>query len=100
MTRAQAGWTDYEEYRWLFEDEERKEREEWERARWMMFLAMQMHPYIKAHQKPGSPQVWLPFPWEQKKMPSAGEWKVTEEQTRMLNEMVRAFVEKNNGVKS
>ena len=100
MSREQAGWCDYEQYRMLFDDEERRAREEWERARWMMYLMMQMHPYIKAHQKPGSPQAWIPFPWERKEMPKGGEWIVTDEQTQMLNDMVRALVEKNNKVRS
>lgn len=100
MSREEAGWCDYERYRMLFDDEERREREEWERARWMMFLAMQMHPYIKAHQKPRSPQGWISFPWEKKQMPKSGEWKVTDEQVEKLNDMVRAFIEKNNKVES
>ena len=75
MTELQAGWTSYSEYRMRFEGEEQRERQEWERTRWMAFLMMQMHPYIKQHQKPGTPMAWLPFPWEKSEsdMPSDDE---------------------------
>lgn len=97
MTELQAGWTSYREYRLRFEGEEQRERQEWERTRWMAFLMMQMHPYIKQHQKPGTPQRWIPFPWENDAViaPEGG-WGVTEEQSNELNAILTAFIEKNN----
>ena len=96
MTELQAGWTSYSEYRMRFEGEEQRERQEWERTRWMAFLMMQMHPYIKTHQKPGTPMAWLPFPWEKESIQAPeGGWGVTEEESNELNAMLKAFIEKN-----
>ena len=66
MTTEQAGWTSWDEFLLRKEGKEQEERQEWERARWMMFLTMQMHPNIKKGQKPKTPQGWIPFPWEKK----------------------------------
>lgn len=66
MTAEQAGWTSWDEFIMRKEGKEQEERLEWERARWMMFTAMQMHPYIKQERKPKTPQGWIEFPWEKK----------------------------------
>jgi hypothetical protein len=41
-----------------------EERQEWERARWMKFIDLQLNTNIKKGQKPSSPQKWIPFAWE------------------------------------
>ena len=41
-----------------------EERIEWERARWMKFIDLQLNPNIKRGQKPSNPQKWIPFAWE------------------------------------
>ena len=66
MTEEQAGWTSYREFDLRLKGWNEKERREWERARWQMFLLMQMHPNIKQNSKPKSPQDWIPFQWERK----------------------------------
>lgn len=66
MTEEQAGWTSYREFELRLKGWNERERREWERARWQMFLVMQMHPNIKQHHKPKSPQEWIPFDWERK----------------------------------
>ena len=67
MTEEQAGRTSYREFLLRAEGHRDAERREWERARWQMFLLMQMHPNIKKHHKPKTPQEWIPFEWERKK---------------------------------
>lgn len=67
MTEEQAGWTSYREFELRLKGYREAERSKWEVARWQMFLLMQMHPNIKKHQKPKSPQEWIPFEWERKK---------------------------------
>lgn len=66
MTEEQAGWTSYREFELRLKGYGEAERSKWEVARWQMFLVMQMHPNIKRHQKPKSPQEWIPFAWERK----------------------------------
>jgi hypothetical protein len=39
-------------------------RERLEIARWQMFLAMQMHPYIKPQKKAKTPHEWIAFAWD------------------------------------
>lgn len=64
LTQEQAGWVSVQEYRQRAEGAEMQERARWERARWQMYLMMQMHPNIKPHQKPKTPQAFARFPWE------------------------------------
>ena len=67
MTEEQAGWTSYREFELRLKGYREAERNKWEIARWQMFIAMQMHPNIKKHHKPKSPQEWIPFEWENKR---------------------------------
>lgn len=64
MTCEQAGRTSMAEYKLRLEGWHKKERIEWERARWQIFLLMQMHPNIKQHNKAKTPKEWIPFAWE------------------------------------
>jgi hypothetical protein len=67
MTCEQAGRTSMTEYLLRFKGWQQEQRIEWERARWQMFLLMQMHPYIKQHNKAKTPKDWIPFEWEKTK---------------------------------
>jgi hypothetical protein len=42
-----------------------KEKADWVKRRWELYIMMQMHPYIKAYNKPHSPEQWIHFPWEE-----------------------------------
>lgn len=100
MTTQQAGWTSWDEFILRKEGKEQEERQEWERARWMMYLAMQMHPNIKKHQKPTTPQGWIPFPWERKpKAQDGGNYEpLTEEELTGLCDLFKIDRENlNNG---
>lgn len=93
MTEEQAGWVTVREFLARQKAHERRSQEEWERARWQMFLVMQMHPNIKKSQKPGSPAAWIRFPWEN---PVEGitieDCHVTEEQQEQLDELLQNFI--------
>jgi hypothetical protein len=56
-----------------------------------MFLAMQMHPNIKAHNKPKTPTEWVRFPWERGTEIMAENAEVTAEQIEQLNAIKEAF---------
>lgn len=93
MTEEQAGWVTIREFLARQKAYEKKNQEEWERARWQMFLVMQMHPNIKKAQKPGSPTAWIRFPWEN---PAEGitaeDCHVNEEQQEQLDELLQNFI--------
>lgn len=81
-----------EEYRMLRDGKERQMQERWELARWQMYMLMQMHPYIKKHNKNVRIEDWVRFPWEVKeKVRDVPERiGVTEEE---VNELERIFNE-------
>ena len=56
-----------------------------------MFLTMQMHPNIKAHNKPKTPTDWIRFPWEREEQITAEKVEVTTEQIDKLNALKEAF---------
>ena len=91
MTIEQAGWVSMREYLLRRKGEDEKERVLWERARWQMFLTMQMHPHIKAHQKPKTPEAWIRFPWEKGQEITAEQTVVTNEEMERLNAIKAAF---------
>lgn len=93
MTEEQAGRTSYREFLLRAEGHRDAERREWERARWQMFLLMQMHPNIKKHNKPKTPQEWIPFEWEKRREIRADaprKCKVTDKEKEMLKEIFSA----------
>lgn len=57
-----------------------------------MFLVMQMHPNIKAHNKPKTPTEWVRFPWERTAEMTVEKAEVTEEQIQQLNALREAFL--------
>lgn len=78
------------------EGKEQEERLEWERARWMKFLDMQLNPNIKKAQKPRSPQEWIRFPWErQTEMKPPKRLKVTKKQQAALQKIFDKVRESN-----
>jgi hypothetical protein len=74
------------EYLMRCEGYQQRRRDEWERARWQMFLAMQMHPYIKQHNKAKTPQEWIEFAWEkaEKKDKDVSQFLMTEEEKKSV----------------
>ena len=91
---------DYKRIALLLEDQlklaaqREAERSKWELARWQMFLALQMQPFIKQHSKPKTVQAWIRFPWERPEVVTKEDCKVTTEQTEQLNNMLQDFIRK------
>lgn len=96
MSQEQAGNTGYSEYRQRYDGKKEEYQEKWEIARWEIFMLMSMHPYIKASKKPKTPQSFYRFPWEKDipEMPKEG-WEVSDENARMLNELVARYIAKH-----
>lgn len=75
----------------LRKGKERELQERWEIARWQMFTAMQMHPYMKAQNKPKKVEDWVRFPWEKEQTHEPPtQVRVTEGE---VNELERIFKE-------
>ena len=92
MTVEQAGWATAREYELRRKGYDEAEQEKWERARWKMFLAMQMQPFVKSHSKPKTPQAWIRFPWEKKVGEVTKEdCLVREDEVAQLNRLLRDF---------
>lgn len=56
-----------------------------------MFLAMQMHPYMKPHQKKRTPQAWIQFPWEQAAATTKEDREVSAEESAQLRNLVEDY---------
>lgn len=54
-------------------------------------MVMQMHPNIKAHNKPNTPTEWVRFPWERNEEIAVEKVEVTAEQIEQLNALKQAF---------
>lgn len=92
MTAEQAGWVTLREFNAKVQAWERRSQEEWERARWQMFLVMQMHPHIKKGQKPHSAQAWIRFPWEQPEVEvTKDDCKVETHEVEQLGKLLEDF---------
>lgn len=61
----QAAMTSKEEYDLLVEGHNAREREEWERLRWRVFMDWSISPNLK--RRPHTPQDVVRFPWEKVK---------------------------------
>ena len=98
MTESQAAWTSVREYKLRSKGYHDKERAQWERSRWMMFLALQMQPFIKKHSKPSTPQSWIRFPWETERWKEIRpeECVVTAEQAEKLTILAKRLKERRN----
>ena len=64
-----------------------------------MFLAMQMHPYIKQHNKAKTPQEWIEFEWEKatKQKKDMSQFLMTAEERKAVIERFQKIREKDNG---
>ncbi len=85
------------EYRLLRDAAEEDERRRWERARWQMFLALQMNPYVK--RKPSSPALWAPFPWEREaeaERAREADWSIGDAEQAELDRIMDEFINSRN----
>lgn len=98
MTQREAALTGMLEYHQRHEGYVARERAEWERTRWQVFVMMQMHPYIKDHQKAKTPQTWIPFPWEklEEREVKPEDIRITASQRSTLDKMLRDFIDKRS----
>lgn len=97
MTAQQAGFTTLREFNVKVNARQKAEEAKWERARWQMFLMLQMMPLIKPHSKPKSAQAWIRFPWE--KAQNENQWtaedcKVTDREKEQLTRIFQQFKNK------
>lgn len=97
LTQEQAGYVGMIEYRQRVEGFEQRYREEWEIARWQMFMIQSMHPFMKPAQKRKTPQSFYPFPWEKQRIPEApeGGWRVKDDEVKKLNAIVENYIKKH-----
>lgn len=96
MTTEQAGHTTVREFNLRHKARTEAERSKWELARWQMFLALQMQPFVKQHSKPKNVQAWIRFPWEQQKEVKKEDIKVGTQETEQLNAMLQDFIRRQN----
>ena len=87
MTCEQAGWVSFYEYAIRIKAYEDKEREDWSKRRWELFILMQMHPNIKPYNKPKSPELWIPFPWEKAAEPVKDSHVISNQEIDKLTEI-------------
>ena len=92
MTEREAGFTTLREFNIKVKAKREAEQAKWERARWQMFIALQMQPFIKPHSKPKTAQSWIQFPWERVvKEVSKEDCRVTENEVEQLNILLQKF---------
>lgn len=91
MTCEQAGWVSFHEFSVRRKAYEQKEREDWIKRRWELFILMQMHPYIKQYNKPKTAERWIPFPWEKQNAPQEGAHVVTDGEVDKLTAIFAQF---------
>ena len=95
MTAEQAGFTTVREFNLKVKARREAEQSRWELARWQMFLALQMQPFVKSHSKPKDAKAWITFPWEVETASVRKEDTiVTEEQSRQLNDWLADFIKR------
>lgn len=93
MTTAQAGFTTLREFNIKMKARQESEQAKWELARWQMFLAMQMQPFVKPQNKPKDIRAWIPFPWEkatQEKI-TKDDCKITDTELEQLGILLKQF---------
>lgn len=96
MTAEQAGWTTVREFNLKYKARQEAERAKWELARWQMFLALQMQPFIKPHSKPKNVQAWIRFPWERAKEVRKEDIRVERHEQEQLNTMLHDFIRRQD----
>lgn len=67
-TLREAAMTSEEEYRLLRDGYEAREREEWEKLRWRVYMEWSISPNLK--KRPRTPQDVIRFPWEKEDHPA------------------------------
>lgn len=81
-----------EEYGYLIDGYDRRQREEYERARWICFHIMQLSPFIKGR-RPRNVSEYIHFEWDDPREPGPSV-KVTDEEIAQLYEIFRDFQDK------
>lgn len=95
MTTEQAGFTTMREFNLKVKAKHEAEQAKWELARWQMFLALQMQPFIKPHSKPKDAKSWITFPWERVTEIKREDCHITEQETEQLNKLLENFKNRN-----
>lgn len=91
MTATQAGFTTLREFNVKMKARQEAQQAKWELARWQMFLAMQMQPFIKPHSKPKDIRAWIAFPWERVKEITRKDCKVTDMEIEQLGRLLEYY---------
>ena len=94
MTTEQAGFTTMREFNLKVKAKQEAEQAKWELARWQMFLALQMQPFIKPHSKPKDAKAWITFPWERVTEIKKEDCRITEQETEQLNKLLEDFIKR------
>lgn len=94
LTQEQAGWLTTREIEARRDAAAQRARQEWERARWQVFMMMQMHPYMKPHQKARTPQAWISFPWEKEAGITTEDTKINGQQEEQLATVLHDFIKR------
>jgi hypothetical protein len=92
MTEEQAGFTTAREFNLKVKARQEEQQSRWELARWQMFLALQMQPFIKSHSKPKDVKAWITFPWERVKEVRKEDCKVTSDEAQQLSNLLSDFL--------
>lgn len=92
MTEEQAGFTTAREFNLKVKARQEEQQSRWELARWQMFLALQMQPFIKSHSKPKDVKAWIMFPWERVKEVRKEDCKVTSDEAQQLSNLLSDFL--------
>lgn len=90
MTVRQAMVTSFEEARMLMRGKDAEMRENWELARWMMFIVVSGNPYIRQGRRPRRPSDLIRFPWEDA-VETKGHRPVSEDERKGLDDIMRVF---------
>ena len=94
MTEVQAGFTTVRELNLKAKARREAEQSRWELARWQMFLALQMQPFVK--NKPKDIKAWITFPWERVVEVRKEDCKVTNDEARQLDNLLADFIRRQN----
>lgn len=86
-TIREAAMTSFEEYRILAEGHEQRMQEEWERARWQVFMQWTIAPLLK--RRPRTPQDIVRFPWEKEQVKEVNVEPLTENEIAGLCDMFK-----------
>lgn len=95
-TLREAAMTSEEEYRLLRDGYEAREREEWEKMRWRVYMEWSISPNLK--KRPQKPQDVIRFPWERETPPEIRNIEpLTEDEIMKISEIFGIKRENING---